>query len=59
MCISNVAAYLRSEENMSNAAKGDGVDAFTASTVLAAAFCKTSTEVLGDLLTAKQKVEHE
>ena len=52
MAINNTARYLRSPENR----RGNDdfhLDAFTASEVLAIAFCKAKEEVVADLIHAK------
>ena len=51
MAVNNVARRIRSPENRELIDSGkSGLDAFTAATVLAAAFCKDQREVLHDLI---------
>ena len=47
MAVNNTALYIRSQVIKDG---GDTLDAFTASVVLAVAFCKTKEEVLADIL---------
>ena len=57
MAINNVAAYISGPENMAALSRGDGtaMDAFTASSVLSAAFCKAKEEVIMDIVGAARK----
>lgn len=55
MAINNTAAFIRGPANHTRVKGEDGfeLDAFTASLVLAAAFCKLKEDVLADLISAR------
>ena len=59
MCVVNAAAYLRGDENREAVEDGQGISAFTASTILSAAFCKDKEEVLADLISFPTEKERE
>jgi hypothetical protein len=50
MAVSNVARFIRGQRNLEGVGENAPLDAFTASTVLAAAFCKIQGEVLADIV---------
>ena len=56
MCINNVAAYIRSDDNRAHLEQHgrmvevQALTAFEASAVLAIAFCKSKEEVIADLI---------
>jgi hypothetical protein len=52
VAITNVARFICSNRNLS-AAEGGVLDGFTASSVLAVAFCKAKEEVLSDIMSVK------
>ncbi len=54
MCVNNLAAHIRSQENLRLQAQKnpEGLDAFEAARVLSIAFCKLPHDVVADLMHA-------
>jgi hypothetical protein len=56
MCINNIVEYIIDNPP---AEEAGNVNAFTASTIIAIAFCKSKEEVISDILFAYPKIKKE